>query len=101
MNLREPAKNEGQVLMLPDSHDARLLWQKTSLLLYQSGEAQALIQSGADRSEVQECLTKVLTLAGEAMALTSSLAASPPSIRIVQAVIQSPPESQEEDREAA
>lgn len=80
--------------MLPDSSDSQLLWQKTSLLLYQSGEAQALIQSGADRGEVQQCLAKVLTLAGEALALTSSIPEARPFRKPIQAVIlqQEPPD---------
>lgn len=39
------------------------LWRTTCEMLYQSGEVQTLLTDGADRSEVQKALCRVIELA--------------------------------------
>jgi hypothetical protein len=49
--------------MHSQSHVPTDLWRTTCEMLYQSGEVQTLLTEGADRSEVQLALCRVIELA--------------------------------------
>lgn len=55
--------------MHSDTPESHALWRTTSLLLYQAGEVQSLIQNSASKDEVRQSLEKAVELGVEALSV--------------------------------
>lgn len=87
--------------MHSDTPEGQALWRTSSLLLYQAGDVQSLLQAGASKDEVKRSLNKAVELAAEALTVLELCPEREPDSLPQRAVVALPLQPDGLDEEAA
>lgn len=87
--------------MHSETPEGQALWRTSSLLLYQAGDVQTLLQAGASKAEVRRSLEKAVELAVEALSVLELCDEKGPENLPYKAVVALPLQPDGQDEEAA